>query len=211
MIASVDIPFIDNLQARFLTLLPRIETHARIYFRDVVCSETRAERIAETVAVSWRWFVRLAERGKDAAEFVSALASLAARSVRAGGRLCGGESAKDVMSPVAQRRHAFIVERLPEKTRFTGKVWDEALQDNTRTPPDEQACFRIDFPEWLDRRTERDRQVIDAMMLGEHTKNLSRRFGVSSGRISQMRREYHEDWLHFQGDSLLESEKPISA
>ena len=86
------------LHARFLTMLPRIETHAKIYFRDVRCSAKRADWIAETIALAWKWFLRLEERGKDAAQFVSALASLAAKAVRSGRRVAGMEWAKDLMN-----------------------------------------------------------------------------------------------------------------
>ena len=63
----------EALHANFLGLLPRIEQHARFHFRDVQCSETKAEKIAETIAMAWKSFVCLAQRGKNAAEFTSAL------------------------------------------------------------------------------------------------------------------------------------------
>ncbi len=65
------------------------------------------------------------------------------------------------------------------------------------TPPDEQAAFRIDFPAWLSTRTERDRRIINDMVVGERTQHLARRFGISPARISQLRREYHDDWRRF--------------
>ena len=79
-----------NLQARFLVLLPRVELHGRVYFRHLKCAESRREAVAEMVALCWRWFVRLHERGKDPETFVSALASFAARAVKSGRRVCGG-------------------------------------------------------------------------------------------------------------------------
>src|ERR1035438_9897093 len=84
------------LHARFLLLLPRIETHARVYFRDVRCADKRADRIAETIALAWKWFLKLEERGKDATQFVSAIAAFAAKAVKSGRRLAGLERAKDV-------------------------------------------------------------------------------------------------------------------
>src|SRR5262249_56372109 len=95
---------------------------------------------------------------------VSALDSCAARAVNSGRRVCGHERAKDVLSPVAQRRHGFAVEALPHATSTSHEhlyasphgqerldAFEERLRDNTQTPPDEQAAFRIDFPAW--RRT----------------------------------------------------------
>lgn len=59
-----------QLRALFLTVIfPRVRRHARIYFRHVRCRDRRADHVAEAVALAWKWFVRLAERGKDATEF----------------------------------------------------------------------------------------------------------------------------------------------
>jgi len=220
MIASITSfappPSVNDLQARFQSLLPRIEICARYHFRRIQCPDSRADRIAETIAMCWKWFVCLAERGEDGAGFITTIASLAARAVQSGRRVCGQESAKDVMSWSAQRRHGFRVESLPRSTRRAfddvyaevgGQqaidAYEERLQDNTATPPPDAAAFRIDFPDWLGTRTSRDRKIIARMVLDERTQDLSRRFGVSPGRISQLRREYHEDWQRFHGEAAV--------
>jgi hypothetical protein len=46
-------------------MLPRIELHGRIYFRHVRCPHRRADCVAVMVALCWKWFLRLVERGKD--------------------------------------------------------------------------------------------------------------------------------------------------
>ena len=203
----------DHLQARFLAILPRIRTHARINFRHVACAETKADLVSETVALTWKWFVRLAHRGKDATQYPSVLATYAAHAVNCGRRVTRMDSAKDVMSPRAQRRHGFAVEFLPPSTRTsydsihtppTGQrsrdEWEERLTDNTVTPPDEQAMFRIDFADWLQSMTARERRIVKAMACNERTKDLSRMFELSAGRISQMRREFRDGWERF-GDT----------
>jgi hypothetical protein len=92
-------PDLVALHAEFLSLLPRIERHGRVYFRDVRCPHKKEDFLAEMAALAWKWYVRLARRGKDVTRFPSALASYAARAVRSGRRLCGKEKAKDVLSP----------------------------------------------------------------------------------------------------------------
>src|SRR5204862_5652423 len=111
----------NPLHARFLTFLPRIETHAKIYFRDVRCSAKRADRIAETIALAWQWFVKLEERGKDATQFVSAIATYAAKAVRCGRRVAGIEKAKDAMNPATQRRQGFAIEKLRDISMLSGR------------------------------------------------------------------------------------------
>jgi hypothetical protein len=97
----------DTLQARFLTFLPRIEAHANINFRYVRCEAKRADCVAETVALAWKWFVMLEARGKCAIQFVSAIATFAVRAVKCGRRLAGMEKSKDAMNSLGQQRHRF--------------------------------------------------------------------------------------------------------
>ena len=97
---------IASLHASFLLILPRIRTHGQVYFRSLD-REKREELICEMVALCWRWFVRLAENGKDASLFPSALATFAARAVRGGRRCAGHERARRALfvRPAAARLH----------------------------------------------------------------------------------------------------------
>jgi hypothetical protein len=45
-------PTVVQLQNRFLAVLPRIETHARIYFRHLKCPHQRDEALAESFALA---------------------------------------------------------------------------------------------------------------------------------------------------------------
>ena len=202
------------LESLFLSLvLPRVLSHAEVTSRGLRCPHQREEYAAEMVALSWLWFLRLTEQGKDPLQFPTALATFAARAVQDGRRLCGQERARDAMSPRAQRRRRFKVVPLPSSTRRPyaevhsaahgqrrQDAFEERLRDNTRTPPDEQAAFRLDFPAWLGTRTDRDRRLIGRLMAGERTGDVAARFGLSPARVSQLRREFYEDWLRFCGD-----------
>src|SRR5262245_57019039 len=64
------------LHARFLRLLPKIEAHARICFRGIRCPVKQEDRVQECVALAWKWFLNLSERGKDVFAFPMAFASL---------------------------------------------------------------------------------------------------------------------------------------
>lgn len=197
---SFPAPPVAALQHAFLAILPRIEQHARVYFRHVRCPHRKDDCVAETIALAWAWFVRLAQRGKDATEFASALASLAARAVKSGRRICGQERARDVMSPLAQQRHGFVVEKLPDVSTLCGNSYDEALTDNTQTPVPEQAAFRTDFPRWRCSYPAHDRDLIDRLMLGDRTSDVANELGISAGRVSQKRREFQAGWERFCGE-----------
>jgi hypothetical protein len=204
---------LSHLHAAFLSILPRIELHAHIYFRGIRCPQRKDDAVQETVAMSWRWFVRLVEQGKDPLGFPMALASYAARAVKCGRRVCGQEKGKDVLSAIARQRHHFGVEPLPHSTATTHEerysavrgqrqqdAFEERLRDNTQTPVPEQVCFRIDFPDWLTTLSPRERQMVRAMADSERTLDIGKRFELSPARISQLRRELHNDWRQFLGD-----------
>jgi hypothetical protein len=186
----------DQLHAAFLTILPRIELHGRVYFRHKK-GDKRDAAIAEMVALAWKSFVNCVRNGKNPLEFPMALARRAAQAVHNGRRLCGQEKIKDVLSPRAQQHHNFTVVSLPEGSSLNGNVFDEALIDNTQTPVPDQVSFRIDFPAWRLTRSYRDRRVIDNLMLGERTMDVADKYGLTAARISQLRRDFCQDWERF--------------
>src|SRR5262245_38334044 len=210
---SATLPSGDRLHAAFLAILPRFQLHARVYFRHLKCPAKKEDAVQEVLALCWLWFLRLTERGKDVTQFASALANYAARAVRRGRRLCGAERANEVLSPVARRRHGFRVEALPHAVSTSHErlyasplgqqaqdAFEEQLRDNTITPVPDQVAFRIDFPLWRCTRSERDRRVIDALLAGGRTKDVSEKFGLTPGRVSQLRRDFMEDWRRFTGE-----------
>src|SRR4051812_24489068 len=131
----------DGSHAEFLEALPHIQAHAQNAFRYVRCVHRQEEYVAEAVALSWKWWLRLRQRGKDPTALVGAIAVFAARAAKSGRRLCGQETAKDALSPVAQRDRGFTVSPLPQISTLCGNPFDEALFDNTRTPVDDQVAF----------------------------------------------------------------------
>jgi hypothetical protein len=186
-----------RLHGTFLaSVMPRVLAHGHCYFRHLR-AERREEAVAEMVALTWKWHRRLAERGKDAAQFPSAIATFAARAVRSGRKLAGMDRAGDVLSPLAQRRKGFAVAKLPDCSTLDGSPLHEALHDNTQTPPDEQCAFRIDFPAWRATHAERDRRILDDLMLGEPTSYVAGKYGLSPGRVSQLRRGFLLGWRRY--------------
>jgi hypothetical protein len=197
----VPLPSVSTpLQMRFLAILPRIIAHGQVYFRFLTCPIQQEDAVAEMVAVAWKWHVRLANRGKDSSQFASALASYAARAVCSGQRLTGMEKIKDALSLRAQRRHGFVVKCFSDYPTLKGTPLEEALTCNLRSPILDQVAFRHDFPAWRLTRAERDRHIIDHLMRGERPLAVSQMYRLSPGRISQLRRDFYEDWNRFCAD-----------
>jgi hypothetical protein len=180
--------------------LPRVQAHAEFACRHVRCDHARADFVAEVVALCWLWFLRLVRRGKDPARFASALAGYAARAVRSGRKLAGMESAKDALNPICQERHGFTVGRLPDVATLSDNPLAEALADNTKSPPDEQCAFRLDFPAWMATLPHRNHLVARDLMLGGRTGEVAVKHGLSPARVSQLRREFKLGWDAFCGE-----------
>ena len=192
---------VHSLHHRFLNaVLPRVETHARIAFRRIRCSDTQEDCIQEVVAISWKWFLRTTEQGKDPTQFVSIIASLAVAQVRCFRKLVKAESAKDALSKLAQWRHGFSVASIPHKGTSERYPIEEALHANTETPVPDQVAFRLDFSVWLITLTPSKRHIATDMMTGERTGDLAQKHRVSPARISQLRNELLESWELFTSD-----------
>jgi hypothetical protein len=189
-----------HLQASFLgNVLPKVLAHGCVCFRGIKCPNRREDAIQEMIGLAWQWHLRLAEKGKDGTAFPTALASYAARAVKSGSRVAGQERANDVLSPVAQQRHHFFVGKLPEFETLSDHPVCEALHDNTKAPPDEAVCFKLDFMAWLASLTERDRGIVEDLIIGERALDVANKYKMSAARISQKRREFHRDWQVFCG------------
>ncbi len=141
--------------------LPVLQKHARFALRHIPCPVTRSDLIAEIVALAWKHFLSLVQRGKDPSTFFTMLAMLCSQAVRSGRRLAGSERSKDVLSPIARIRHGFTVGALEDPPRKDDALAD-ALAENSQSEVPDQAAFRIDFPRWRRRFGTRTGKVLDA-------------------------------------------------
>jgi hypothetical protein len=189
-----------HLYAAFVAALPKILNVADYRFRRIPCPDTREDRVCETVALCWVWFVRLVQRGRNPERFMTALANYGAKAVHSGRRAVGLEKAKDVLSRRCRRRRGFDVSALPAEGAAERPEIDDALHDNTQTPVPDQVQFRCDFPAWKSRFPVKKRQLIDQLALGHRTKDLAAMFRLSEARISQLRKEFHDDYTAFCDD-----------
>lgn len=188
----------QTLQERFLELLPQIRTQARLAFRNEP-PELREELIAEAIANCFVAFVRLMDRGLDDVIYPTPLAKFAIKQVRSGRKVGSQLNVNDVSSNYAQKAKGFVLEDLDRFDQQRGK-WREILIEDRHAGPAETAASRIDVGEWLQSLPKKTRQVAETLASGEMTKKAAKKHGVSSGRISQMRRELMDNWQAFQGE-----------
>lgn len=177
------------LHAHFLKILPEIELHARTRFSDLKCPGKRDDAVAEAVAISWKWFLRLAHQNKNVDEFVATLAHHAVRHVR---RLCGQGWGEDALSPHAKQQN-ITVGPIANGNSLQGNNFDDALTDNNQSPVDEQVAFKLDFAAWLQTYDDRSREVIYALMRGEHSRQVGHRYDTDTTPIPVVVRSDQSD------------------
>ena len=105
----------------------------------------------------------------------------------------------DVGSRSCQQRHMIKLERLGRRRR-DAEGWREIVVEDKTAGPAEIAATRIDFDEWLGRLSTRKREIAETLALGETTGKTARRFAMSPGRVSQLRRELMDSWQTFVGE-----------
>ena len=187
--------------ARFLAMLPQIRRQASIAFRNQRF-EVREELIQEVIANSYRAWVLLVRRGKESVVYPTPLAQYAIRQVRGGRRVGGRLNLHDILSPQARRHYGITIERIDRRDPQDG-VWNEQLVEDRRAGPAETAAARLDLTAWLRTLTKRNRQIAKALSLGETTGAVARQFGLSAGRVSQLRVWLREHWEQFQSGGQL--------
>jgi hypothetical protein len=79
-----------------------------------------------------------------------------------------------------------------------------------------QLGMEIDFPHFLAGLSPRDRELAMYLSMGHGGKRAAARFGVSAGRVSQLRRGWATAWRRFQGEDSIadrgtEFREPASA
>ena len=189
--------------AAFLAMLPGIREQALFAFRKMR-PEAKEDAVEEVVCNACAAFARLVERGKADVACPTALANFAIKQFRAGRRLGCRLNVRDVSSEHCQLRKRIELDRLDRFDRDSGE-WEEILLEDRHAGPAETAAARIDVGDWFQEMRPRDRRIAKALAAGERTRDVARRFKLSPGRISQLRGQFRESWLAFQGESDVES------
>jgi hypothetical protein len=183
----------------FLNLLPAIVAHARVVFRHLK-GDNQDDMIQEVIANSYVACWRLAELNKLDLAYPSVLARFAVAQALEGRRVGSELNVRDISSPYAQKVKDFRLDRL-DRYDAQEECWEEILVPDRTCTPAELAASRIDFPAWLDTLSKRDRRIALKLAGGETTDRTARKFGVSPGRISQLRRQLYVAWLRFHGEA----------
>ena len=182
----------------FLGMLPAIVQHAKFAFRHLK-PEARAECVQEVVCNALKAFVRLVQLKKTDIAYPTALASYGVRQARDGRKVGGHLNINDVLSKYCQENRDVAVERL-DHFDSSEDAWQEVLVEDRHAGPAETARVRLDFESWMASLPCRRRRLAQYLSLGNRTSDAARKFRVSAGRVSQLRRELSQSWRRFVGD-----------
>jgi hypothetical protein len=141
-------------------------------------------------------------RSRHATDFVRHLRTIkvAPNGQTKEGRKVGGRlNNRDVSSDYCRRQKNLILERL-DKYDSEEDAWQEVLVEDKHAGPADTAITRIDFSTWLQFLPRRLRKIATFLATGETTSATAKRFHLSQGRISQIRKELFLAWHRFQGD-----------
>lgn len=178
--------------APFLAMLPAIRRHAARAFRNLPAHE-HAEGVQATIAFAAVTYARLVQLNRSDVAYAQPLARFGVLQYRSGRRVGSRLNSRDVMSPACRRR-GVVVGALEDASL-------ELLVADRRATPADIAALRIDLAGWLSTLSARDRRLANCLAEGETTSDVARMFGVTAGRVSQIRRKLLEDWRRYSGEA----------
>ncbi len=158
-----------------------------------------AEAVQEVAANACRAYARLAELGKTDLAYPNVLARFGVAQTRDHRKVGGRLNVRDVLGKYCQTRKGVVVERLDHFDEAEN-AWLEILVEDRYAGPAAIAATRLDFEEWLQSLPKRLRKIATVLATSETTTATAKRFRLSPGRISQIRKELFHAWQRFVGE-----------
>jgi len=120
--------------------------------------------------------------------------------VKIGRRVGTSMNVRDVSSEYCQLQKRITMGRLDRYDK-EAEEWQEVLIEDRRCGPFDIVRTKLDFAAWLRSLPTRLRRIAKTLANGERTRDVARKFGLSQGRISQIRSELLASWRRFVGDA----------
>jgi len=209
MIAKIKQENVPEWHEPFLQMLPQIERRASLAFRGLP-EEIRQEKIQDVVCHAMEAFKRLHDQGKPHVATAGTLATNGIKRTRCGRKLGMKMNVRDVSSRYCQQQKDLWLQRLDHQDH-EDDAWHQILIEDRRAGPAEIAATRIDFRAWLRVLSKMQKEAATRLAVGETTGAVAKMLGVSSGRISQLRRELAQSWCDFQNGPAGQSLETAAA
>jgi hypothetical protein len=181
-------------QSNFVAMLPLIEQKLRLAFCRLD-PEAREDAIEEGIVHSLLAYVRLDKQGRADVATPSSLAWYSSRHVKRGRPTSGRMNGKEPLSRYGQISNEIEVERQPSN-------WIDAIVEDKRAAVADQVAAKMDVGDWFATLTNRMKEIAKDLAFGCSTSEVAKRYGVTAGRISQLRRALEESWVEFQQEAV---------
>jgi hypothetical protein len=182
-------------QTTFTKMLPEIERRLSAAFWKLDPA-SKEEAIAEGVAHSLFAYMRLYEKGSASVATPSNLTWFSSRHVKRGRPAAGRMSCKEPMSRYGQLSNDIKIERQ------SGKWIDAIVLDKRAAIPDVVAA-KMDVGAWFATLTQGMRQIANDLAFGCSTSEVAKKYGVTAGRVSQLRQTLKASWAAFQQEPTV--------
>ena len=179
-----------NWQPNFVTMLPEIKQKLRLAFCRLD-PEACEDAIEEGIVHSLLAYVRLHEQGRTEVATASSLAWYSSRQVKRGRPAGNRMNSKEPLSRYGQLCNGIQVDQ-------TQGQWIDTLVEDKRASVADQVAAKLDVGAWFATLTRKMRQIAKDLAFGCSTSEVANKYGVTPGRISQLRRTLEESWLAFQ-------------
>jgi hypothetical protein len=185
--------------SEFLNLLPELESRLKTAFRRLD-PDAREEAVQEATVLSLFSYSRLAAQERANAVSASNLAWYSALQVKRGRSAGTRMNGREVLSRYAQIGKGFRVERL-DALDTADATWIQALIDQKGWPILDQVAAKLDVCAWFASLSRRMKQIATDLASGFTTAEAAQKYGLTRGRISQMRRSLETSWHMYQHES----------
>ena len=180
--------------AALLAALPFVARRARRCFLYQPLWQ-RDESVVDAMTAAYLIFRGLREQGRTIVTNSKGLANNACRAVRNGKPMGLGSAPSDALDPTARRKGRVCVESLDVPV---SGGWIDLAIETKKFGPAETAPLCLDFSDWFTRQSPRHRRMMNCLAKGDRADEVARRFKVSQGRVSQLRRRWAGNWREFQ-------------
>ncbi len=182
-------------QSSFVAMMPEVVQKLRLAFCQLD-PEAREDAIEEGVVHSLLAYIRLHEQGRAEVSTPSSLAWYSSQQVKRGRPAVGRMNGKEPLSRYGQISNDIKLERQPNN-------WIDAIVEDKRAAVADQVAAKMDVGAWFATLTKRTKEIAKDLAFGCSTKEVAKKYGVTAGRISQLRRVLEESWLAFEQEAAL--------
>ena len=196
-ITNATTPTVPSFEVLLAKMMPYFRHFASQVIRRMGKTYEFEDIIQELTGWALLNYTSLVQRGREV--FYTPLFKYAIKRYRAGRRFATGWNGTDITSELTQRMGRSEVCSLDA---FDDDGYRDTMSFMTdrRVNVADTVRFKIDFEDWLEQQTPKDKEIIHLLMIGESPYRVARKCRVSPAYICQCRQQYADSWEAFIAD-----------